>query len=100
MHCMKCGRKIKDRQVFCEECLAIMDTYPVKPGTPIQLPPPPSKNSTPAKENKRRQRNPEQQIAYQRITIQWLSLALTVSILSFIVVAAMLLWVLECPNLF
>ena len=100
MHCMKCGRKIKDRQVFCEECLAIMDTYPVKPGTPIQLPPPPSKNSTPAKVNKRRQRNPEQQIAYQRITIRWLSLALTVSILSFIVVAAMLLWVLECPNLF
>ena len=100
MHCMKCGRKIKDRQVFCEECLAIMDTYPVKPGTPIQLPPPPSKNSTPAKANKRRQRNSEQQIAYQRITIRWLSLALTVSILSFIVVAAMLLWVLEGPNLF
>ena len=100
MNCMKCGRKIKDRQVFCEECLAIMDTYPVKPGTPIQLPPPPSKNSTPAKANKRRQRNSEQQIAYQRITIRWLSLALTVSILSFIVVAAMLLWVLECPNLF
>ena len=100
MNCMKCGRKIKDRQVFCEECLAIMDTYPVKPGTPIQLPPPPSKNSTPAKANKRRQRNSEQQIAYQRITIRWLSLALTVSILSFIVVAAMLLWVLEGPNLF
>ena len=100
MNCMKCGRKSKDRQVFCEECLAIMDTYPVKPGTPMQLPPPPSKNSTPAKANKRRQRNSEQQIAYQRITIRWLSLALTVSILSFIVVAAMLLWVLEGPNLF
>ncbi|MBO5323350.1 MAG: zinc-ribbon domain-containing protein [Oscillospiraceae bacterium] len=100
MNCMKCGRKIKDRQVFCEECLAIMDTYPVKPGTPIQLPSPPPKNATPAKTNKRRQRKPEEQIAYQRATIRWLSLAFIVAMLSFIIVTAMLLWVLEGPNLF
>ena len=100
MPCMKCGRKIKDRQVFCEECLAIMDTYPVKPGTPIQLPAPPPKTAAPTKASKRRQRKPDEQIAYQRATIRWLSVALIVAIVSFIVVAAMLLWVLEGPNLF
>ena len=100
MPCIKCGRKIKDRQVFCEECLAIMDTYPVKPGTPIQLPTPPPKSATPTKVSKRRQRKPEEQISYQRATIRWLSVALIVAIVSFIIVAAMLLWVLDGPNLF
>ena len=99
MNCMKCGRKIKDCQVFCEECLAIMDTYPVKPGTPIQLPSPPPKNATQAKANKRRQRKPEEQIAHLRSTIRWLSLALIVAILSFAVVVAMLLWLLDSPDI-
>lgn len=95
MNCMKCGQKIKDRQVFCEECLAIMDTYPVKPGTPIQLPSPPPKNATQVKSNKRRQRKPEEQIVYLRTTIRWLSLALVVAMLSFAVVVIMLLWLLD-----
>ena len=62
MPCMKCGRKIKDRQVFCEECLAIMDTYPVKPGTPIQLPTIVANNfaAPKAKNNKRKQKTPEE----------------------------------------
>ena len=65
-----------------------------------QLPTPPPKSAGPAKVNKRRHRNPEEQIAYQRTTIRWLAVALIVAIVSFIVVAAMLLWVLEGPNLF
>ena len=100
MNCMKCGRKIKDRQVFCEECLDIMDTYPVKPGTPIQLPTPPPKNATPSRANKRRQKSPEEQIIFLKNTVRWLSLALIVSIFAFIVVAAMLIWITEGPNPF
>ena len=38
MYCMKCGKEIKENQVFCEACLVIMDKYPVKPGVHIQLP--------------------------------------------------------------
>lgn len=38
MNCMKCGREIPLGQVFCKECLADMEAYPVKPDTPIQLP--------------------------------------------------------------
>ena len=37
MNCMKCGREINEG-VFCYECLADMEKYPVKPGTVVQLP--------------------------------------------------------------
>lgn len=38
MTCLKCGRNTQDDHVFCPECLAVMDRYPVKPGTPVHLP--------------------------------------------------------------
>ena len=39
MRCLKCGRELKESQVFCDICREDMANYPVKPGTPIQLPP-------------------------------------------------------------
>ena len=98
MNCMKCGRKIKDRQVFCEDCLAIMESYPVKPGTPIQLPLP-TKSVPPAKPNKRRVKKPDEQILQLRSSVRWLSVALFVAMLSFIAVVIMLLWVLNNPGI-
>ena len=38
MTCMKCGRASEDKQVFCPACLAEMEKYPVKPGTPANIP--------------------------------------------------------------
>ena len=38
MYCMKCGREIEDGQAFCGDCLAVMEKYPVKPGTAVILP--------------------------------------------------------------
>ncbi len=38
MQCMKCGRDLQPGQVFCDECLAEMEKYPVKPGTVVLLP--------------------------------------------------------------
>ena len=51
MNCLKCGRDIAEDQLFCESCLEVMDQYPVKPNTAIQLPhreelPPVKKPST------------------------------------------------------
>ena len=37
MNCMKCGREISEG-AFCEECLAVMEKYPVKPNTVVQIP--------------------------------------------------------------
>lgn len=38
MNCMKCGRETVDNQVFCNECLADMENYPVRPGMVVHLP--------------------------------------------------------------
>lgn len=38
MNCMKCGRELSTEGIFCPECLADMEKYPVKPGTVLQLP--------------------------------------------------------------
>lgn len=38
MYCLRCGKEATEKQVFCDSCLLIMDAYPVKPGTPVQLP--------------------------------------------------------------
>lgn len=38
MQCVRCGRDVTEGQVFCEECLAEMEKYPVRPGTAVLLP--------------------------------------------------------------
>ena len=94
MNCMKCGRELKDSAVFCPDCAAEMEKYPVKPGTPVNLPPrtfsPPAK-----KKNRRRALKPEEQAARLRHSVRWLSLALVVVIIAFVLVTVMLLQVLE-----
>ena len=45
MNCLKCGRETEDGKVFCEECLKVMEKYPVKPGTAVLLP---KRSSAPA----------------------------------------------------
>ena len=62
MQCMKCGVEIPEGQVFCEKCLEIMDRYPVKPGTPVQILPRNSKD----KSSKRRELSPEELLSKQR----------------------------------
>ncbi|MBQ7801004.1 MAG: hypothetical protein IJ375_01625 [Oscillospiraceae bacterium] len=43
MNCMKCGKETEQDQIFCPECLAEMEKYPVKPGTVVQIPVQPAK---------------------------------------------------------
>ena len=38
MNCMKCGRKTENEQVFCQDCLQVMEKFPVRPGTVVLLP--------------------------------------------------------------
>lgn len=69
MYCLKCGREIEGQQVFCNDCLEIMDRYPVKSGTPIQLP---KKNAivAPKKQSRRNSLSPEDQIRRLRKTVR------------------------------
>lgn len=45
MYCMKCGREIEADQVFCEDCRAEMEKYPVKLNTLVQIPDRPKKHA-------------------------------------------------------
>lgn len=38
MACLRCGRKTEENEVFCPECLEVMEQQPVKPDTPIVIP--------------------------------------------------------------
>ena len=47
MQCMKCGREAEPHQVFCPECLAVMEKFPVKPGTHVTIPVRPKREYVP-----------------------------------------------------
>ena len=77
MNCMKCGREIPLGQVFCKDCLLDMEQHPVKPGTPVILPPqkadPPRRTQT-----SKKVRKPEDQLKSLRKTVRWLIAAVLI----------------------
>lgn len=87
MYCMKCGKEIKGKQVFCDECLAIMEANPVKPGTTVQIPHRPVSHNAPPR---RRVLSPEEQVPRLRKTIRWLILALVVTIAGLVLSVSLL----------
>lgn len=78
MNCIKCGREVPEDQVFCDSCREMMQKYPVKPGTAVQLPQ--RKDSPAAKKAAGRRRppnTPEEQILrlkkrVRRVFLLWL----------------------------
>lgn len=81
MKCMKCGRKIDDTQVFCEDCLLDMEKFPIKPGTVVQLPKR-SETSGAKKANSRRRGNLslEEQVKLLKKRIHLLTAALVLAL--------------------
>ena len=82
MSCMKCGRDIAEGQVFCPECLAEMEKYPVKPETAIFLPQ--RKAVSPVKKAYAKFRQgptPEEQIRSLRLWLRSLFLLLVVTLI-------------------
>lgn len=95
MNCMKCGRKTQDNQVFCQECLADMEKYPIKPGTVVQLPKRPE--NAPAKRPAARKRfsKPEEQIAYLKKCNRRLLIALLALSLAFVAVSSIAIYFMD-----
>ena len=93
MPCLKCGRNLEEGQSFCSDCLENMIAYPVKPGTPIQLPP--RQPALPAKPKRKKQRKPEEEIRHLRSSVRLLMLILIVTLLAFGMVSVFLLILLE-----
>ena len=85
MTCMKCGREIPAEQVFCDNCLALMEKYPVKPDAAIHLPLRKEASAAKKPSGRRRQLPPEEQILLLRKRNR--RLRLTVVILSIVLAA-------------
>ena len=94
MYCAKCGREMRETGVFCPECLAGMEAYPVKPGTPIQLPVR-ANDPIPKKRKRRPNIKPEERIRQLRTALRWMTLALIITLIAFVVIAIFTLKLLQ-----
>ena len=81
MKCLKCGRKIENGGVFCQDCLGVMEKYPVKQNTPLQLPRRKEEDAAKKQQKKKAQRPPEEQLRRQKRTIYRLSMMLAVALI-------------------
>jgi len=81
MNCMKCGREFEESGVFCPECVAEMEKYPVRPGTVVQLP---RQNFQPAQKKPPQKKRPtmslEEQVKLLRRWARMLAVALVLCI--------------------
>ena len=100
MHCMKCGREIQEKQVFCPDCLAHMSENPVKAGTAVKLPLRATDANVLKKRylRKRRERSEEEQLLHQRLVIRRLTLALIGASLLILAAAFLLFWMFKIGN--
>lgn len=87
--CLKCGKKTEGNAAFCEDCLAVMEQYPVKPGTIVHIPRRPTRTEV-KKLDTFDQNAQAALLAQQRNLIRWLT-AVIAGLSIFLVIAAVLL---------
>ena len=99
MHCMKCGREIQEKQVFCPDCLAHMAENPVKAGTAVKLPPRSTEILLKKRSfRKKRERKPEEIVIQQRTVIRRLILLLFGAIVLLAAACFLLLWIFRVQD--
>ena len=90
MFCLKCGKEVSEKAVFCQQCLSEMNRYPVKPDTKFFLP----KHTAPSVVKKAPPRkkvlSPEERISRMKKAIQALSLVLAVTMMALALSVALL----------
>ena len=100
MFCLRCGTEIKDggSNVYCPACLTHMERDPVPQGVAIQLP---TRTAAPAPKRapRKKEQKPEEQIARLRHANRWLTFALVITLLAFLVAAFLLVKTLYTPQL-
>ena len=94
MNCMKCGVEIHEDQVFCADCLKLMEAYPVDPGTPVHIP----KRPVRSVDKKARELKPQEQIAALKRVIRWMLLTIGVLTVAVALLASLLLYRLNEPK--
>lgn len=97
MNCMKCGREIKGEQVFCSDCLQVMEAHPVKPGTAVQLPIRPTGGQKKSS-SRRKSLTPEEQLAGLRKRVRRLTVTIVVLLACLSLSVATLLHTLQVQH--
>jgi len=85
-NCLKCGSKTTGVAVFCDQCLTVMDDYPVKPGTVVHLQPRPQRPERKVQEPYRETVD-KALLNQAKIAIRWL-IALTLVLSALLLAAA------------
>ena len=96
MACMKCGKKLGQSQVFCDECLEKMAQSPVDPNTMVTLP---RRESAPAPRKKSVPRQYfwviEGENDTLRAKLRWMRVALIIAIIGFLCSVAVIFLMLH-----
>lgn len=71
MYCLRCGRETGTDQVFCADCLEVMEKNPVRPGTAVHIPKRASVTSA-KKQSRRRTISPEDQVVQLKVAVRTL----------------------------
>lgn len=87
MHCMKCGKEIPEERVFCDGCLTVMDAYPVKPDTVVQI------QKRPTRPERKHQKTVplSETVRKQSAVIRWLVLAVAALVIAVGLLSGLLL---------
>ena len=91
MNCMRCGVNTEEKEVFCSDCMASMEKYPVRPGTPVHIP---MRSVVPdAKKvpKKKRDLTPEEQISRLRNMVRMLTAGLMATLVIIMLLSGILL---------
>ncbi len=89
MQCLRCGKEIDDREVFCPDCLKNMERHPVKPNTVVTIPERSVRNrNTPP----RRPQKPEDNTEALRRTIMQLRLWVCMLMAALMLCVAYISW--------
>ena len=87
MNCLNCKQETQNGQVFCEECLAAMEGFPVNPDTVVQIPKQPA--PTPVR---KRSVSPEETVAKLQHRLHWMLAFLLVLTGALIIVILLLFY--------
>ena len=96
MHCIKCGKETKNNDVFCQDCLLVMQTQPVKPGTAVHIPTRPASKKVPSR---KKALSPEEQLLKLRKQVRKLVWCIVALILALAVTTSSTLYLLHQQQL-
>ena len=99
MNCMKCGIAIGESEVFCEDCLKVMERYPVKPNVQVTIPVRPTVSTAKKRSRRSRSLSPDEQMRIMRTKLRLAHVALVIILLAFFALAAIMMrFLTETPE--